>query len=136
MKTAPTDQAALVKTLRWRNVICHPSVLMRAETVRRVGGYSGRFVYLEDWDLFVRLALAGARLTVLPQPLVRVRTSLDQAERRGGWQYAMSDLRFRVFCLRSGFLPFHQFAMIAPAFLGYRLSGATIRNKLYRFVRS
>ena len=73
--------------------------------MRRVGGFRGRFPYLEDWDLFVRMALADARLIVLPQVLVRVSTSHDQAARRGGWRYAISDLRFRTFCWRSGFLP-------------------------------
>ena len=136
LKTAPIDQDHLLRKLRWRNIIVHPSVMLRASTMRRVGGFRGRFAYLEDWDLFVRLALSGAQLVVLPQVLVRVSASQHQAGRRGGWRYAVSDLQFRTFCWRSGFLHFHQYAVSAPAYVGYRLAGSTVRNKLYRFVRT
>ena len=136
LKTAPERSNDLALALRHRNVICHPSVMIRADIMRRVGGFRGRFPYLEDWDLFMRLALAGAQMVVLPLPLVRVSTSRDQAARRGGWRHAISDLRFRTYCWQSGFLRFHQFAAITPAFFGYRLAGATIRNHLYRFVRT
>ena len=136
LKIAPADAVALVRKLRWRNVIVHPSVMMRTSVVRSVGGFRGRFPYLEDWDLFVRMAIAKARMIVLPEVLVRVHTSRDQAARRGGWRHAISDFRFRTFCWRSGFLPLHQYTAIAPAFVGYRLAGGTVRNYLYRFVRT
>jgi glycosyltransferase involved in cell wall biosynthesis len=136
IKNAPADEHDLVRKLRWRNIIVHPSVMLRASTMRRVGGFRGRFPYLEDWDLFVRMTLDKARLIVLPQVLVRVNTSHDQTARRGGWRYAISDLRFRTFCWRSGFLRFHQYIAITPATIGYRLAGGTMRNYLYRFVRT
>jgi glycosyltransferase involved in cell wall biosynthesis len=136
LKTAPADPVALVRTLRWRNVIVHPSVMIRTSALRQVGGFRGRFVYLEDWDLFVRLALARAKFAVLPRVLVRVNTSRAQAGRRGGWQYVRSDVRFRTFCWRSGFLRFREYAVITPAFIGYRLAGGLVRDQLYRFVRS
>jgi glycosyltransferase involved in cell wall biosynthesis len=135
LKTAPEQPDDLTRALRWRNIICHPSVMIRADMLRRVGGFRGRFPYLEDWDLFVRLALTGARMVVLPVPLVRVSTSLDQAARRGGWRYAINELRFHTYCWQSGFLRFHQYAVITPASLVFRLAGATIRNHLYRLVR-
>ena len=104
--------------------------------VATVGGFRGQFPYLEYWDLFVRLALAGARLVVLPKVLVTVNTSRDQVARRGDWRYAMGDIRFRTFCWRSGFLRLRQYVAIVPAFLGYRLAGGTLRNYLYRIVRT
>lgn len=39
--------------------ICHPTAMMRAEAVRRVGGYDDRFRFAEDVDLFLRLAEVG-----------------------------------------------------------------------------
>ena len=79
--------------------------------------------------MFVRLALAGMQMMVLPLPLVRVSTSLDQTARRGGWRYAINDLRFRTYCWQSGFLRFHQYAVITSASLGFRLAGAMIRKR-------
>ena len=135
IKTAPVDEGDLLRKLRWRNVIVHPSVMLRSSVVRQVGGFQGRFLYLEDWDLFVRIALSKARLIVLPQVLLRMSAGQAQASRRGGWRYAMSNLRFHTFCWRSGFMPFHQYIAIAPAYLGFRLVGSTMRQHLYRFVR-
>ena len=135
IKAAPLQQDELVRTLRWRNVIVHPSVMIRASTMRRVGGFRGVFPYLEDWDLFVRLAVANARLAVLPQVLIRVRASKDQSARRGGWRYVKSDVQFRIFCWRSGFQPFHEFAIVLVGYIGFRLVGSTMRTFLYRFVR-
>lgn len=40
-------------------MICHPSVMMRADTVRRVGGYRAEAMHAEDLDLFLRLAEVG-----------------------------------------------------------------------------
>jgi glycosyltransferase involved in cell wall biosynthesis len=134
-KTAPEDAAALLRMLRWRNVIVHPSVVMRAATVERVGGFRGDFPLLEDWDLFVRLALGGARMVVLPHVVIRVRTSRDQANRRGGWIHAKSDVRFRTSCWRRGFLGFPSYVVCTTGFAVYRLAGPSVRGYLYRFVR-
>ncbi|QDV39639.1 glycosyltransferase family 2 protein [Tautonia plasticadhaerens] len=53
-------------------VLCQPSVTMRAEAVRAVGGFRRRFEPAEDLDLYLRLAEVG-RLANLPEPLLRYR---------------------------------------------------------------
>ena len=40
MKVSPTEHDALAMALRWRNVIAHSAILIRASTLSRVGGYS------------------------------------------------------------------------------------------------
>jgi len=52
--------------------IIHPSVMARAEPMRRCGGYARDCPVVEDQDLWLRLALHG-RLANLPQPLIRYR---------------------------------------------------------------
>jgi glycosyltransferase involved in cell wall biosynthesis len=59
-----------------RDVVAHcaipagPSnVLMRTELARTLGGFDDRFVNLEDWDLWIRLAWAGRGVDV-PEVLV------------------------------------------------------------------
>ena len=41
IKSSPVTHDALVRGLKWRNLICHPSVMMRACSLRAVGGSSG-----------------------------------------------------------------------------------------------
>jgi hypothetical protein len=51
--------------------MCHPSVMLRADAVREVGGYWEHGVS-EDWDLFLRLAEHG-RLANLDRTVLRYR---------------------------------------------------------------
>jgi len=136
LKASPTGHRAVVQALRWRNVLVHPTVLVRAETLRRVGGYRADYGRLEDYDLFVRLAQAGARFHVIPKVLVRVRSSTDQKKRRGGIAYCGSELRFRVACYRSGFLGLWQFLCITPLYLAFRLASGDMKRVLYRLARN
>jgi hypothetical protein len=53
--------------------IIHPTAMMRAATVRQVGGYRSQFVPTEDIDLFLRMVETGGRCANLPEPLMRYR---------------------------------------------------------------
>lgn len=135
LKSSTSRHDAVVQSLRWRNVICHPSVLMRAEAMRRVGGYRLDFPLLEDYDLWVRMALAGAHFHIIPAVLVRVRSGLQQSARRGGWRYCLHEVRFRVFCLRQGFLSLRQFVATTLLYVAFRLAGTVLRGRLYGLAR-
>ncbi len=135
LKSSTTRHDAIVQSLRWRNVICHPAVLMRAEALRRAGGYRLNFPLLEDYDLWVRMALVGAHFHIIPAVLLRVRAGLQQSARRGGWRYCLHEVRFRVFCLRQGFLSLRQFVATTLLYVVFRLAGTLLRSRLYGFAR-
>lgn len=52
--------------------LVHPSIMMRRDLVRSVGGYSADAVHAEDYDLWERL-LPRTRLANLPEPLLNLR---------------------------------------------------------------
>jgi len=130
IKASTVHHAAVVAALRWRNVLVPPSTLMRAAFIRKVGGYRSGYDTLAEYDMYVRLVLAGARFRVIPAELVSVRVT-----RLGGWRHIWSEVRFRVFCWRAGFLNLRQFMVITAAHLVFQLSGATMRGRLYHLVR-
>lgn len=136
LKASPVEHDAVVQALRWRNIIAHCSVLMRAEMVRRVGGYSTAYPLLEDYDLWTRLAQAGARFHVIPAVLTRVRSGLQQSARRGGWRYCLHEIRFRTSRFRSGFLNSRQFVVTTSLYVAFRLAGKVLRGRLYRLTRA
>ncbi|HZL37730.1 MAG TPA: glycosyltransferase [Tepidisphaeraceae bacterium] len=58
--------------LHWGWPVIHPSVLMRREAVEQAGGYREEYKWLEDLDLFLRLAEIGG-LANLPDVLLHYR---------------------------------------------------------------
>jgi len=78
----PVDDGAIKAALHFQPPLLHPSVLMRRDWVLRIGGYSAEFQRAaEDYDLWTRLAAAGARFGNVPQVLMRYRLSAVQASR-------------------------------------------------------
>jgi glycosyltransferase involved in cell wall biosynthesis len=60
--------------------LAHPSVVMRGAWLERVGGYQDRG-WPEDYDLWLRLHLAGARFAKVPQVLLGWREYAGRATR-------------------------------------------------------
>lgn len=136
LRVAPTTHEAVVQALHWRNVIVHPSVAVRAELLRAVGGYNSKFGLLEDYDLWIRMAMSGVQFHVIPKSLVKARTGLSLNERRGGWRYVMNEFRFRLHFFKAGFLTVNEFLMVTTLYTGFRLISGPMRGRLYAFVRS
>jgi glycosyltransferase involved in cell wall biosynthesis len=136
LKASPVMHQAIVQGLHWRNILVHPTILVKTEAMLRAGGYQPSFGRLEDYDLFVRLALSGARFHVIPKVLVRVRSSLEQRKRRGGWGYALNEIRFRTACLRAGFINWREFVVVTSMYVIFRLASGTMRRRLYALART
>lgn len=136
LKIAPVSHDAVVKALQWRNIIIHPTTLIRTNALREVGGYRADYGKLEDYDLFVRLALGGMRFHVIPKVLVRVRTGSELWRRRGGFRYCLDEIRFRIECLRKGFLNVRQFIAITAMYTIFRILSGRLRGKLYTLART
>jgi glycosyltransferase involved in cell wall biosynthesis len=80
----PVGDRAIRRALRRINCIVHSAAAMRADSVRRVGGY--RFDQAEDYDLWLRLA-ERHRMANLSEPVIRYRRhpaqfSIDRLERQ------------------------------------------------------
>ena len=58
--------------------VIHPAVMMRREAVAKVGGYREEYKWLEDHDLFLRLAEIG-KLANLPDMLLKYRLHFKTA---------------------------------------------------------
>jgi glycosyltransferase involved in cell wall biosynthesis len=118
IKASPISHNAIMRALRATNALDHSSVLLRREKLHLVDGYKGDFTFLEDWHLWVRLGLAGARFAVIPKVLVRA-LGEEEWPIRGGWQHVFNKARFRLFCWAIGFTPFYQYAICTLSDLGF-----------------
>ena len=77
----PLTHEALLAALSQGSPMCHPSVMMRTEVLRAVGGYHAAYRHCEDYDLWLRLS-ARTRLANLPDRLLLYRRSPSQVSKR------------------------------------------------------
>lgn len=75
----------LLKGVGW--AIVHPTVIMRREPLQRVGGYRSEYQWVEDLDLFLRLAEIGT-LANLPDELLLYRQHTESVNRTRAQQQA------------------------------------------------
>jgi glycosyltransferase involved in cell wall biosynthesis len=85
----PIDPGKLARHLRRGNPIVHSSVMMRADKVRRSGGYRKAFGAAEDYDLWLRLAENGG-IANLPERLVSLRRHDASVSRRNAVRQSFS----------------------------------------------
>lgn len=136
LKVSPCDHDNVARALRWRNVLVHPSIVVRAVALRAIGGYRARYGFLEDYDLFMRLLVAGGGIHVIPKALISIRSSTAQRLRRGGWSYLRNEIAFRRECLRVGFMSPYEFIVVTSLYAAFRLTSGSIKRHLFSLVRS
>ncbi len=94
----PTGEALLRWLMHFINPFWHPSVMMRTDLLRRVGGYDESLPYAQDFDLFRRLA-AAAPVAQMEEPVLLYRIheqGLTQKSRREQDQCAARVIRRAV----------------------------------------
>lgn len=86
--TNPSDDQDIRRSLRYRNPICHPTVMFRREAILAMGGYLGG-KHAEDYDLWVRMANNTSwRFANLPESLLSYNASPAGQARRSRAAYA------------------------------------------------
>lgn len=81
--------------------LAHPSVMVRTEWLERVGGYQ-EHGWPEDYDLWLRMYLAGAKFEKVPQVLLYWREYPDRATRTDSRYSVKNFLRAKAHYLMKG----------------------------------
>ncbi|WP_420187039.1 glycosyltransferase [Bacteroides pyogenes] len=93
VKTRPEHHDDIVKLAHKRSPVCHAAVFMRKSAVLEAGNYMHR-QYYEDYNLWVRMILKGARFYNVQESLYDVRTTQAQLNRRAGFSYLKNELKY------------------------------------------
>ncbi|MBN1667105.1 MAG: glycosyltransferase, partial [Anaerolineales bacterium] len=108
----------------------HPSVMIRREWLHKVGGYQ-EHGWPEDYDLWLRLYLAGARFAKLPQVLVDWREHPERLTRTDGRYSLENFLRAKAHYLARGPLQDRDAVIVWGAgMMGRRLGKQIQRQEL------
>jgi glycosyltransferase involved in cell wall biosynthesis len=96
----PETDRKIRKALRFRNPVCHPSVMLRRDVVISVGAYLGG-KNAEDYDLWVRLAMNPEwKFENLPEALISYNVSPSGGARGSREAYAnVAGTQFRQFLI-------------------------------------
>lgn len=132
-RTPPTDPDDIRTRARFADPFNHPTVVYRRDLVRAVGGYTD-FALMEDYLLWAKMIVAGARVANVAEPLVKYRVGAGAYARRGGMRQLRAEIalqrKFRAF----RFTTRRQFLRNMVIRGGYRLVPEELRKLAYRRV--
>ena len=130
-RVPPVGAVQIQRYARMHDPFNHPTVVYRKTAVLAAGGY-GDLRLMEDYALFARMLLGGARAVNVPEPLVWYRVGEAAFKRRGGRDLLRSELRLQREFRRLGFTSRPQYARNVLIRGGYRLVPWWCRRAVYR----
>lgn len=96
--------SVLLKKKSYKSSSCD----VQEKAVLAAGGYQ-HFPLFEDYYLWVRMLMNGAKFYNIQESLLYFRSSPDMFKRRGGLKYVGTEVRFQNFLLRSHFISFPRY---------------------------
>jgi len=108
IKKRPVRDCDIKKLAKRRSPISHAGSMYRKSSVINVGSYNDVGLY-EDYYLWVKMIQGDYKFYNVPEPLIYVRTSMDQIKRRGGYQYLINEIKSQKSFVDMGFLSFYEF---------------------------
>jgi len=133
-RKVPENHDKIVKFAKKRNPLNHPSVMYKKSSVLKAGGYQ-HMLWFEDYYLWVRMMLNGAKFYNIQEALVKMRAGYGQLERRRGFKYAKAEYDFLKELRKIGFLNkigFYENVLIR---IPSRLLPQSFVKQLYHFIR-
>ena len=120
----------IVHFAKLRNPINHPVVMFKKEAVLAAGGYQ-HFPFFEDYYLWIRMLLNGAKFYNIQESLLYFRFSPEMFKRRGGWKYMINELHFLQMMRQMHFISFSQFMQNLFVRFSIRLIPNSLRAIIY-----
>lgn len=90
----PENHKDIFQYAKSRCPVNHPVVMFKKQSVLDAGGYQ-HFPLFEDYYLWVRMLMNGAKFYNIQESLLYFRCSPDMYKRRGGLKYAIDECRFQ-----------------------------------------
>ncbi len=100
IKKLPEHHQEIVHYAKHRCPVNHPVVMYKKDAVLRAGGYEG---FPEDYRLWIKMLMNESKFYNIQESLLYFRFSKDMIKRRGGWKYAIDDLKSQVSFYKMGF---------------------------------
>jgi len=103
----PEFHYEIKKFAKKRCPVNHPVVVFKRSAVLKAGGYQ-HFPLFEDYYLWARMLMSGAKFYNLQESLLYFRTNADTFKRRGGFKHAIDDIKLQFEFKKIGFISFYE----------------------------
>ena len=131
IRKLPESHKEIWNYAKKRNPVNHPVVMFRKSAVLAAGGYK-HFPLFEDYYLWVRMLLNGAKFYNVQESLLLFRTSSEMFKRRGGFKYACTEAKFQWHIHKLGFISFPETLMNICIRFGTRIIPNDLRGWIYK----
>ena len=136
IRKVPLNNDDFSDFIKNRNPFNHMTVMFNKNRVLEVGNYQD-FHYLEDYYLWIRMFLNGAKMKNIDSVLVNARVGTDMYKRRGGWKYFKSCRKLQKYLLTNKLITLPKYIKnIMIRFFIQVLTPNSLRGFIYKkFVR-
>lgn len=129
IKKIPEEHNEIFKYSKHRCPINHPAVMYKKSAVIKAGGYEG---FPEDYRLWVKMLMNGNKFYNIQESILFFRFSKEMIKRRGGWKYAMFDIKSQFDFYKMGFINIPTFLYNIFIRVLVRLVPTSGRNFIYK----
>ena len=131
VRKVPETSGEIYEYGKKRCPVNHPVVMFRKSAVLAAGGYQ-HFPLFEDYFLWVRMLKNGAKFYNIQESLLYFRTSPNMFKRRGGWKYAMDEVRFQNVMRKMKMITWGRFLMNVAIRFPVRIMPNKLREVIYK----
>lgn len=131
IRKLPEKHDEIYQYAQKRNPINHPVVMFKKNAVEAASGYK-HFPLFEDYYLWVRMLLNGAKFYNIQESLLYFRSSSDMFKRRGGIKYACTEAKFQWHIHKLRFISLPRTCMNIAIRFGARIVPNEVRGWIYK----
>lgn len=131
IRKLPENHKEILKFAKKRCPINHPVVMFRKSVVEEVDGYK-HFPLFEDYYLWVRLLMNGAKFYNIKESLLYFRINKKMYKRRGGLKKVINDYKLQNAFLKFNFINFSEFCYNIITRCSFRIIPNSLRILVYK----
>lgn len=130
-KIFPENHDEIVKRSKYRSPISHAGSMYKKSAILKSGNYSGKFLFFEDYYLWVRMIKNGFLFYNIQEFLYKVRAPRDFYERKRGYDYMKTEIKLYNYFLSSKHINFFEYTFYLFPRIIIRLLPKSLVRKIY-----
>lgn len=121
IRKVPETNEEIRKKLKVSNAFNHPTVMFKKSKVLAAGNYNEKFNKLEDYYLWVRMALNNCNFYNIQKSLLYFRVTENTSKRRSGIKMFLGDLGLHNYFFKNNFINCGEYLRNIIIWGGYRI---------------